>query len=104
MRVKYTEHLIILVYMLSFVLHICAYSTSNGKGIYQTYNSKKSLTSATKKDPEKFFLGGSGSSTNDHISRAPSHDTPASPCKCSKCNFFNIIFCLSIAHTIDWID
>lgn len=90
--------------MLSFVLHICAYSTSNGKGIYQTYNSKKSLTSATKKDPEKFFLGGSGSSTNDHISRAPSHDTPASPCKCSKCNFFNIIFCLSIAHTIDWID
>lgn len=81
MRVKYAELLFTLAYVFMFVAQIGAYSTSNGKGVYKTYNTKKSLTAnvATKKDSEKFLFG----NTNDH-SRAPSHDTPASPCKCSK--------------------
>lgn len=74
-----------LLFVLScmFVAQICAYAASNGKGVYKTYNSKKSLTAAaaaaTKKDAEKFLFN----SMNDN-SRAPAHDTPASPCKCSK--------------------
>lgn len=81
MRVNYGDSMFTLAYMLIFVSHICtAYSTSNGKGIYQTYNTKKLSTSpAVKANSEKFFL----SSMSDH-SRAPAHDTPASPCKCSK--------------------
>lgn len=64
-----------------FVAQICAYSTSNGKGVYKTYNTKKSLTAvATKKESEKFIFN----SMNNDNSRAPAHDTPASPCKCSK--------------------
>lgn len=82
MKVKCTDWLIVIVYVLSCILHIDAYSTANGKGIFQTYNAKKSVASGTKTDSEKFFFGGGSGSVNDHISRAPSHDTPASPCKC----------------------
>lgn len=78
MRMKHVELLFVLSCM--FVAQICAYAASNGKGVYKTYNSKKSLTAAaTKKDAEKFLFN----SMNDN-SRAPAHDTPASPCKCSK--------------------
>lgn len=86
MRVKYVELAFVLAYAFMFITQICAYSTANGKGIYKTYNSKKSLAAAaaTKKDSEKFLFN----SMNDH-SRAPSHDTPASPCKCSKYLFVN---------------
>lgn len=83
MRVKCTDCLIIGI-VLSCILHIGAYSTANGKGIFQTYNAKKSIASGAKTDSEKFFFGGGSGTVNDHISRAPSHDTPASPCKCSK--------------------
>lgn len=75
-----SEILFSLAYIIVCAAQISAYSTSNGKGIYKTYNAKKSLAAvATKKDPEKFLFG----NMNDH-SRAPSHDTPFSPCKCSK--------------------
>lgn len=81
MRVNYAELLFTLAYVFVFVAQIGAYSTSNGKGVYKTYNAKKSLTAlTTKKDSEKFLFN---NMMNTH-SRAPSHDTPASPCKCSK--------------------
>lgn len=54
-------------------------SRVNGKGIYETFNAKQSLVSATKRETEKFFFGGGSGNM-----RAPTHDTPASPCKCSK--------------------
>lgn len=81
MRAKYMDLIFTLCYVILFATHISAYSsTSNGKGRYKTYNAKKSLSAVeTKRDPEKLFLG----SMSDN-SRAPSHDTPASPCKCSK--------------------
>lgn len=84
MRVNYVESLFTLVYILIFATHVCiAFSSSNGRGIYQTnYNTKKNSSPAVKKEAEKFFLG----AMTDH-SRAPSHDTPASPCKCSKFTF-----------------
>ncbi|XP_031619926.1 transmembrane protease serine 9-like [Contarinia nasturtii] len=81
MKVNYTKILFTLAYVVLFVTQIGAYSTSNGKGVYKTYNNaKKALTSfgATKKDSEKFLFG----NMNDH-SRAPSHDTPYTPCKCT---------------------
>lgn len=84
MRVNCAELLFTLAYVFVFVVQIGAYSTSNGKGVYKTYNAKKSLASAltaTKKESEKFLFN---NMMNDHLSRAPSHDTPASPCKCSK--------------------
>lgn len=82
MRVNYAELLFTLAYAFVFVAQINAYSTSNGKGVYKTYNAKKSLAAlTTKKEPEKFLFN--NMMMNDH-SRAPLHDTPASPCKCSK--------------------
>lgn len=83
MRVIYTELWFTLIYVFIFVAQIGAFSTSNGKGVYKTYNNnaKKSLTAvATKKENSEKFLF---NNANDH-SRAPSHDTPYSPCKCSK--------------------
>lgn len=82
MKMNYTEILFTLAYVVLFVTQIDAYSTSNGKGVYKTYNNaKKALTSfgAAKKESEKLFFG----NMNDN-SRAPSHDTPYTPCKCSK--------------------
>lgn len=84
MRVNYADLLFTLsyVFVFVFVAQIGAHSTSNGKGVYKTYNNaKKSLAAlVTKKENSEKFLFGS---VNDHT-RAPSHDTPYSPCKCSK--------------------
>lgn len=99
MRAKCVDYVPTLIYLMIFVVNICtAFSTSNGKGIYQTYNTKKFATSpAMKKESEKIFFG----LTNDH-SRAPSHDTPASPCTCSKCYFF-LCKLISIFSLTIWI-
>lgn len=80
MRMNHVELSFILVCM--FVAQICAHSTSNGKGVYKTYNTKKSLTAAaaTKNNSEKFLFN----SMNNDNSRAPLHDTPTIPCQCSK--------------------
>lgn len=59
-------------------------STFLGKGIYETYSAKQSLLTSSSKEKDKFFLGNGGNS------RAPAHDTPASPCKCCKLAFFTI--------------
>lgn len=85
MRAKYMELLFTLAYVILFATHISSYSTSsssaNGKGVYKTYNGKKSLTAfALKKDSAEKTLFGN----NKDNSRAPSHDSPSSPCKCSK--------------------
>lgn len=62
------------------VTHIFAFtSTYHGKGAYHAHNAKQSLATAGQKDTQKFFLGNAGGSM-----RAPAHDTPASPCKCSE--------------------
>lgn len=97
MNAQCRVYLIVSVYVLGSALHIFAYSTANGKGIFQTYNAKKSVVAGSKGDSEKFFFGGGSGSVNDHISRAPSHDTPASPCKCSKCNRSNELGTFPIA-------
>lgn len=65
--------------LLCGVAHIFAYpSTHQGKGAYQAHNAKQSLSMDGQKDTEKFFSNSGGSM------RAPAHDTPASPCKCSE--------------------
>lgn len=69
-----------LVFLLC-VTHIFAFaSTYHGKGAYQAHNAKQSLAVVVdeQKETDKFF-GSAGAN-----SRAPAHDTPASPCKCSE--------------------
>lgn len=77
--------------LLISVTYISAFSsTYQGKGGYQAHNAKQSLAVASQKDTEKFF-GNAGSSM-----RAPAHDTPASPCKCSKLWIYQIITIICI--------
>lgn len=111
MKIKCKDYLVAIVYVLSCTIHISAYSTAHGKGIFQTYNAKKSsIASGAKGESEKFFFGGgsSSNSANDHISRAPSHDTPASPCKCSTpilliSNYSVHMHCFHVDNKIFWI-
>lgn len=65
-----------------FTTNSLAFSSQTpGKGDYEMYNSKQAIsTTDNKKDTDKLFASSLGNS------RAPAHDTPASPCKCSKYN------------------
>lgn len=67
-------------YLILFLMTISSAfsSQSPGKGDYEMYNTKQTIATDNKKDTDKFF----GSSLGN--TRAPAHDTPASPCKCSK--------------------
>lgn len=68
----------ILFLFLLFIMCSVAFASNAGKGNYEPHNSKKLLLEQEKKIivTGRFFT--------DILNRTPAHDTPASPCTCSK--------------------